>query len=43
MSKNKKLVKEKELLEEKVESVNQIKQESSDIQVWQTFLNFFFN
>lgn len=33
MEKNKKLLKEKELLEEKAESVNQIKQESSDILV----------
>lgn len=34
MDKNKKLLREKELLEEKVERVNQIKQESSDIQVY---------
>lgn len=33
MDKNRKLLRDKELLEEKVERANQIKQESSDIQV----------
>lgn len=33
MEKNKKLATEKERLEAKVESVNQLKQESTDIQV----------
>lgn len=33
MDKNKKLLRDKELLEEKVENINQLKQDSSDIQV----------
>lgn len=33
MDKNQKLLRQKETLEEKVESINQLKQESCDIQV----------